>query len=77
MERITWQNLVNRFTWLKSVAKERGIPSEDWELLQLASKHYALCSNKTGLSYSRHWTSKREAYEGMEDMVQGLMLIST
>ena len=76
MERITLENLTNRFKWLVAVGKERGIDTSDWELVQMASKHYVLCSNRTGLSYSRDWSTKREVYEGMEDMIRGLLLIN-
>lgn len=75
MDRITWENLTNRFKWLVAVAKERGIDTKEWELLQLAPRHYVMSSNRTGMLYSRPWQTKREAYEGLEDMARGLMLI--
>jgi hypothetical protein len=34
-----------------------------------------MSSNRTGMPYSRQWRTKREAYEGLEDMARGLMLI--
>ena len=79
-ERVTNDMLQSKFKHLMDVAAVRGISVDGWSFGQ----HFGLCYNIVQRNADGHgstrisgdWLTKREAWQGMQDMKTGLLLVA-
>lgn len=78
MDRITNHNLDQAFQTLVNVAIGAGIDPTGWSFGRHYSNSYVILdpSRASGTAVSRSWSTKREAWNGLVDMAQSLMLVS-
>lgn len=78
-QRVTNEMLANRFRFLTDMAAARGVCVDGWRFGQ----NYGQCFNIVGQvgdderlsQVSNNWLTKREAWDGMNDMIQALLLV--
>jgi hypothetical protein len=75
--RITNADLDKAFEYLANIARNRGVDVSGWSFGQHYGKLYQIrdSGRDRGQIISNQWATKREAWQGMFDMAEGLMLI--
>lgn len=76
-QRITNAYLEEMFESLSNAARNRGVDVSGWSFGQHYGRLYQIrdSGREHGQIISNQWSTKREAWEGMYSMLQGLMLI--
>ena len=77
MRRITNQDLELAFETLVQCAKGAGVNVESWSFGQHFGSLYQVIRKRVDGTQrvSRDWATKREAFNGMQDMIQAFTLI--
>ncbi len=79
MERITNDQLNGTFESLVRVARSHGAEPTNWALGQHTGSHYyvAFINPKNGgvTPLSNYWATKRDAYNGLSDMIKAMLLL--
>lgn len=78
-QRITNEMLATKFRYLTDIAAVRGVCVDGWRFGQ----NYGQCFNIVGQvgekewlsQVSNNWLTKREAWQGMDDMIRALSLV--
>ena len=78
--RITNQDLKYKFEHMIEIAKSAGVDTEGWSFGQHYGHLYQIVAKRGdsasgGKMISANWLTKREAYYGMGDMINGIFLV--